>query len=105
MRATGESATPADLLCWLEMTVCLLGQELWNTGKYHRLLWLAKFIRNFGKAASILKEGVGSGSLPCDDKKGLAKSSSSACIGGPWAQKCVNDKINAGGQENAWQEV
>ena len=27
MRATGESAAPADLLHWLEMTVCLLEQD------------------------------------------------------------------------------
>ena len=67
MRATGESAAPADLLRWLEMTVCLLGQALWKTSNRRRLLWLAKFLGDFGKAASILKEEASS--LPCDGKK------------------------------------
>ena len=66
IRATGESAAPADLLRWLEMTVCLLGQALWKTSN-RRLLWFAKFLRDFGKASSILKEEASS--LPCDGKK------------------------------------
>ena len=50
------AADPATLLRNVQMAVCLLGQALWKTTNRRRLLWLAKFLGDFKKAATFLKE-------------------------------------------------
>ena len=56
MRKEGTAADPATLLRNVEIAVCLLGQTLWKTTNRRRLLWLAKFLGDFKKAATFLKE-------------------------------------------------
>ena len=56
MRKEGTAADPATLLRNVEMAVCLLGQALWKTTNRRRLLWLAKFLGDFKKAPTFLKE-------------------------------------------------
>ena len=56
MRKEGTVADPATLLRNVEMAVCLIGQALWKTTNRRRLLWLTKFLGDFKKAATFLKE-------------------------------------------------